>query len=182
MTIRRKTLKKYLESFLGHDDDLVEYTKEVSGAVIIKKDDKGNDLLLLIRRCPEDNWPHVWEFPRGKCENKETLKGCLKREVKEETGLDVDVIKYIDKYEYIADEGKRKSIQHNYLCKMKDSKQEVKISFEHSDFIWVSTFAQIELMVPSEMKKTIANVFNVEDRIVDYNKEPNQVIEERKYF
>ena len=180
MTVHKKILKKYIESFLNHDEDLVEFKKDVSGAIIIKKDEKGNDLLLLIKRAPEDNWPHVWEFPRGKCENKETKEICLKREVKEETGLDVDIIKFIDKYEYIADDGKRKSTQYNYLCRMKDPEQEVKLSFEHADYVWVSTFAQIELMVPVEMKKSIVKVFNIDDKIVDYDKIKTQTIKERK--
>jgi 8-oxo-dGTP pyrophosphatase MutT (NUDIX family) len=179
MLLHKKILKNYLESFIGHDEDLVEKFIDVSGAVIIKQDEKGNNLLLLIRRSPDDNWPHVWEFPRGKCKNKETLKICLKREVKEETGLDIEVIKYIDEYEYIADEGKRKSTQHNYLCKMKNPNQELKLSFEHSEFMWIHTFAQVELMVPTEMKKTIFKVFNVNDKIVDYAKVKSQEIKER---
>jgi 8-oxo-dGTP diphosphatase len=178
MIFNKAFLKVYLESFINHDEDLVEEIRNVSGAVIIKKDDKGITSLLLIKRAPDDHWPHVWEFPRGKCENKESIENCLKREVKEETGLDVKIIKFLDEYEYIADEGKRKSIQKNYLCVLKDQNQEVRLSFEHSEYKWVFTFAEVELMVPPEMKKTISNIFNVDSKIVDYDDADVQTIEE----
>jgi len=177
--LKNKILKKYLESFLNHDEDLVERYVDVSGAVIIKQDEKGNNLLLLIRRAPSDRWPHVWEFPRGKCEGKESINQCLKREVKEETNLDVEIVSYINKYEYIADEGKRKSTQYNYLCKLKNKNQEVELSHEHSEYKWITTFAEAELMVPVEMKKTIYQVFNIDKPLISYEEEETQTINER---
>ncbi len=142
----------------------------VSGAIIVRKNSQNMWELLLIRRSPKDNWPFVWEFPRGKCTIDKTLNDCLMREVREETGLDVVLKKFIDKYEYLADdkEGKRKSIQFNFLCKMKNEKQKVNLSFEHDEFKWVSSVGQVELLVPSEMKKTISKVLNVKEQIVTY--------------
>lgn len=152
----------------------------VSGAVIIKKSPSGSNLLLLIQRAKKDNWPFVWEFPRGKCDkgDESNLKSCLKREVKEETGLDVEPIKFIDKYEYIADEGKRKSIQHNYLCKLKNENQEIKLSKEHDNYKWIQSFGEVELLVPPEMKKTIAKVFNVDSSITSPEDNKVEVVEE----
>lgn len=171
-------MKLYQEFLIGQDQNV---TKEVnvSGAVILQTNDEGTKSVLLIQRAHEDNWPDVFEFPRGKCDkgDKNKLEQCLKREVKEETGLDVEILEYIDKYEYLADEGKRKSTQYNFLCKLKNPNQEIKLSKEHQDYKWVQSVGEVELLVPSEMKKTISHVLNQDQQIVNYPK-TKEVIEE----
>lgn len=171
-------MKLYQEFLLGQDSE-VEKEVNVTGAIILRTNDEGTKFVLLIQRAADDHWPLVWETPRGKCDKNDEnkLHECLKREVKEETGLDVNIVKFIDKYEYIADEGKRKSTQHNYLCTLKKPEQEVKLSKEHQDYNWVSTVGEIELLVPAEMKKTISRVLNKDEQIVNYPK-TDEVIEE----
>jgi len=163
----KNVLNVYLE-FLNDADKKVTKFVNVSGAIILKQNEEEQNSILLIRRSPTDHWKLIWEYPRGKCSSKENLEKCLKREVKEETGLDVDIIKYIDQYDYIADHGTRKSTQHNFLCKMSNPKQKVKLSFEHDQYKWVSSVGEVELLVPAEMKKTISKVLNTYDQIVNY--------------
>jgi len=170
---------KIFREFLIGEKDKVKKEINVAGAVILKLDQEGINSVLLIQRSADDHYPNIWEFPRGRCDkgDKNKLIECLKREVKEETGLDVIVLKYINRYEYISDKGKRKSIQYNYLCKMKTPNQKVKLSKEHSDYKWVQSFGEIELIVPFEMKKTIAQVLNIDNSIINYSN-TTQVIEE----
>lgn len=146
---------------------------DVAGAVILRKNKELTNEVLLIRRSPSDSWGLIWEFPRGKVEKGENIKDGLRREVKEETGLSIKILEFIDKYEYIADKGTRKSTQYNYKCSLDPEDQEVKLSFEHDDYMWVSSVGQVELMVPSEMKKTISKVLNPEEKIVNYDEENN---------
>jgi 8-oxo-dGTP pyrophosphatase MutT (NUDIX family) len=166
----------YLESIIGKDKEVIKRTK-VSGGVIIKKGSHGESLLLLIRRSKTDTWAMVWEIPRGHVEDKETLEEGLIREVKEETGLDIIPVKFIGKFKYIADNGTRETTQYNYLCILKDSNQKVKLSFEHGTYRWVQTLGEVELLVPSEMKKIISRVLNPDSQIVIYP-EKNEEIEE----
>jgi 8-oxo-dGTP pyrophosphatase MutT (NUDIX family) len=171
-------MKLYQEFLMGVDSE-VEKEVNVTGAVIIKVNDEQSKSVLLIQRSEDDNWPNVWEYPRGRCDkgDENQLKECLKREVKEETGLDIDIIEYIDKYEYLADGGSRKSTQFNFLCKMTNPNQKIKLSKEHQDYKWVQSVGEIELLVPSEMKKTISRVLNKDEQIVVYPK-TEEVIEE----
>lgn len=171
-------MKLYQEFLIGQDDNVIKEIN-VAGAVIVRTNEEGTKSVLIIQRSPTDHWALIHEFPRGKCDkgDQNKLHECLKREVKEETGLDVNIIKYIDKYEYIADKGKRKSTQYNYLCTMKDPKQEVILSKEHSDYKWVQSMGEIELLIPPEMKKTVSLVLNKDHQIVNYPK-TKKVIEE----
>ena len=50
-----------------------------------------NGKVLIAQRPPESRQALKWEFPGGKIEPHETAQGCLKRELKEEFGIDVDV-------------------------------------------------------------------------------------------
>jgi mutator protein MutT len=54
-------------------------------AAVIEKSGK----YLVSRRPREDE--NVWEFPGGTVEEGETLQDCLKREISEELGMDVEV-------------------------------------------------------------------------------------------
>jgi 8-oxo-dGTP pyrophosphatase MutT (NUDIX family) len=67
------------------DPDAPKTNSLVPAASAIVVDDAGR--ILLHRR--QDN--NMWALPGGKMELGETLAGCAVREVKEETGLDVEV-------------------------------------------------------------------------------------------
>ena len=168
------------------DTSKVKTKMNVAGGVIVKRGEKGEYSILLIRRSPTDHFPLHMEFPRGKCDKgpKEKLIPCLKREVKEETGLDVIPIKYIDKFHYTADKGTRLSTQYNFICKMKDPNQKIKLSNEHDTFNWITTMGQAELSTLPEIKKTISKAFDLlnDNGIVDYSDSPDfkedEIIEE----
>jgi mutator protein MutT len=50
-----------------------------------------NGLLLITQRRPEDHLGGLWEFPGGKCHVNESDEDCLKRELMEELGIEVEV-------------------------------------------------------------------------------------------
>jgi len=47
--------------------------------------------VLCAQRSAQMSHPLKWEFPGGKLEPGETLAACLKREIKEELGLDIAI-------------------------------------------------------------------------------------------
>lgn len=153
----KKELKQFLEVLMGYDEN-VEKEIDVAGAVIYRfNTEEKVPEILMIRRAPDDKWPNVWEFPRGKCDRgpKEKIIDCLKREVREETGLKFKVISYLNKYTYVADEGKRRSTQYNFLCKLEPEDQTIALSKEHSEFKWVSGKGQVNLLAAGEIEDTL---------------------------
>ena len=69
-----------------------------AGTIILK----GEKILLLFRSKWND-----WSFPKGHVEEGETIEDCLLREVNEETGLKVNIIKNLPDiiYEYPEGDG-----------------------------------------------------------------------------
>ena len=59
---------------------------DVAAAVI-----RRNGLILIAQRPLEGMLGGLWEFPGGKREADESLEACLKREIREELGLAIDV-------------------------------------------------------------------------------------------
>lgn len=60
---------------------------KVVGAIIIK-----NGKILCCQRGPGRALANLWEFPGGKIENTETKIEALKRELKEELKITVDIV------------------------------------------------------------------------------------------
>lgn len=161
-----KRKKKVKESMIGNK---VEQVIDVSAGVVMKYGDNNERLVLMIQRSKDDHWPLHWEFPRGKCDKPigEDTKKCIVREVKEETGLDVEPMTLLGIFEYMADGGKRKSICHNYLCKVLNPDQKVKLSKEHSDFKWVSEAGEVQLLILPDQLKVLQKVLNPERKIMN---------------
>lgn len=87
--------------------------KVVAGALILHK-----GKMLLIR---SDKWWGKWTVPGGKIEWGETIESALRREVMEEVGLDVNVMKFLGVQEAIMPREFYKPahfIMLNYLCRV----------------------------------------------------------------
>lgn len=168
------------------DLDLSKVKTKMNAAagVIFKEGDNYEQLVLLIQRAVDDHWPQFWEFPRGKCDQPvgENLVKCCKREIKEETGLDVEVRGLIDKFQYLADKGTRLTTCYNFYCTLKNPDQKVKLSKEHMRFKWAQSVGEIEMLLLPDQKKTVEKIFNKDIQIVSYPENEftkNNMIEEK---
>ncbi len=65
-------------------------------AAVIEKNGK-----VLIARRKHPFMGHNWEFPGGKLEDNESLEECLKREIREELGIDIAVGKLISSRKHV---------------------------------------------------------------------------------
>lgn len=98
-------------------------------AIIIKD----NALLFLKRK--NNPVKGEWWFPGGRIRKGETFKETLYREVKEETGLAVDIIKFVGVYNRIFPD--RHDVTIVFLCRCFDD--EVTLNNEHSEYGFFKT-------------------------------------------
>ena len=106
-------------------NQIVNHMPITSVEAIIKKD---NSLLFLKRNNPP--MKGEWWFAGGRIRKSESFHEALYREVKEETGLMVDVIRFVGVYNRIFVD--RHDITLAFLCKCYDDK--VVLNGEHSKF------------------------------------------------
>ncbi|HWQ72546.1 MAG TPA: (deoxy)nucleoside triphosphate pyrophosphohydrolase [Desulfitobacteriaceae bacterium] len=97
-------------------------------ASIISRDNK----VLIAQRPLDDRLAGKWEFPGGKIEPGETPEECLKREIREEFNVEIEVLEYFDQSIYTSDKGQIKLMA--YLCKWISGEFILKV---HSRIRWV---------------------------------------------
>jgi ADP-ribose pyrophosphatase len=102
--------------------------KEVTAAVILRDDN-----VLIAQRAPGENLAGKWEFPGGKVEQGETLQECLKREIREEFDVDIEVLDYFGESIYDYNSGTIKLIA--FRCRWIEGDFILKV---HSQIAWVS--------------------------------------------
>jgi len=100
--------------------------KVVAG--FIRKDNK----FLLVQRPFDKKNGGLWEFPGGKVEKDETLENAIKRELKEELGINVLSTEFVEKIEYDYDDF---SIE-LYLFKIKNFSGKIDLK-EAINMAWV---------------------------------------------
>ncbi len=101
------------------------------GAFIIN--DKGELLLQLRNKAPEKEY---WSIPGGRVELFETFEEAVKREVKEETGVEVEVISLLGICDHIIKNEERHWVSPSYLCKIIEGEPQILEPTKHLDMKW----------------------------------------------
>jgi len=107
--------------------------KIVMGGVILNQKNE----VLLLKRASDDFMGDLIELPSGTVDKNETLIKALEREIKEETGLDVQEInEYIGSFDYLSN-SKKKTRQLNFNVTV-NTDNDVKLNKkEHSQYYWI---------------------------------------------
>ncbi len=128
-------------------------TEKSAGAVVFYRGEPIEYLLLLST---------YWGFPKGNIEPGEDDRAAAVREVREETGLDVELVEgfeEIDDYWYHR-RGQRVHKQAIFYLAAAQSR-ESKISWEHEDMAWLPFDQALERLKFAGLRSllTKANVF-----------------------
>lgn len=108
--------------------------------------------ILLVKRHPKSRTdPEMWELPGGKVEEGEFFADALVREIKEETNLDCEVGNFAE------------AVQNDYMHKrtvqlmmyLENVEGDVKISDEHTDWMWVALDEIKSLEISTSLEKVL---------------------------
>lgn len=99
---------------------------------------RGDGKILIVKRSADDDHrPGIWETAGGGVEEGVSPQDALKREIREETGLEVEVGEPFNVFNFVKDNGDKK-IGITFLCDYLSG--EVRLSEEHSDWQWIDPF------------------------------------------
>jgi len=132
--------------------------KIVLGGVVIKD----RKVLILQRHNDEKIYPGMWELPSGKRKLLESSEDSLFREVKEEAGIDIEIVMPFSVFDYQIEKEKeiRDSTQINFIVQPKPD-TEVRLSSEHQAFAWVSKEEIDKYNLSEATKKVIKKAFDI---------------------
>jgi len=116
----------------------------------------------LQRHENEEIYPGMWELPSGKRELLEPSDASLIREIKEETGIDVEIIMPFSVFDYQIEKEReiRDSTQINFLVKP-ISGADVKLSDEHQNYAWISKEETDKYNFTEATKNVIKKTFDI---------------------
>lgn len=111
-----------------------------------------NSEILIVKRHPKSRTdPEMWELPGGKVEKGEHFADALVREIKEETNLDVNVGDFAEAIQ--NDYSHKRTVQ--LMMYLENIRGEVKISEEHTDWMWASLEKIKDLEISTSLKKCL---------------------------
>jgi len=120
-----------------------------------------NQKMLLLRRSLQDDIdPGVWEGVGGKIEFGETMQEALRREVKEEAGLSVQVGDLLYATTFFTNPT-RQIFLLTYACTADSS--EVILSGEHMDYCWAGREEVMRRLSSGILKDLLEN--NIFERL-----------------
>lgn len=134
--------KKNTDDIRYNDDSkihnsLKESVEEKQHCVLGVVFNKDKRILLLKRSKYEDQWqPNKWGLPGGKIDVGESSLNALKREIKEETSI--EIFKQLSSFSIMRDN----NIENVYICLYDGDDEDVELNFEHSGYGW---FSKVEI-------------------------------------
>lgn len=102
------------------------------GALIL--DEAGRGLFVRTHK-----WRGAWGVPGGKIERGETMQDALRRELREETGLEIQQVRYVTVYEAIDSPEFHKPahmLLHNFWCRLAGG--ELRLNEEADEARWLT--------------------------------------------
>jgi 8-oxo-dGTP diphosphatase len=100
----------------------IDYIGVGVGAAIFNDEGK---LFITLRGKEAKNERGKWEIPGGSVELNETLEAAVKRELKEEYNIEIEIIELLGVFDHIIPEDKQHWVSPTYICKLTNGTPEI---------------------------------------------------------
>lgn len=147
----------------------MEYTHFVSVAGFVTND---NDEVLLLK-SPRRGW----EYPGGMVEPGETLQDALLREVKEETGIDVEITGFIG----LCKNVEKDIVNIDFACRAVGGT--LTASEESPELMWVKKEDALSMITFPLTRKRLENMLSGSKQVncFGFTREPFEIVAEDRY-
>jgi ADP-ribose pyrophosphatase YjhB (NUDIX family) len=124
------------------------------GAIIIR-----HDKILLVKRGRQPS-KGLWSIPGGAIELGESARNALKREVKEECGIDIRVGPIFDIVDKVTRDRKGRIVYHYIIIDFiaKYVKGSLKAATDITDVSWFSPREMAKLAMPARTRQVVLKV------------------------
>lgn len=116
-----------------------EYAVPATGALILNENDE-----IFLMKSPK--WENQWLVPGGKVEEGDTMEETVRKEVKEETGLEVKDIEFLE----VKDGGNPDDFSRethfiflNFVCRAENPDVELD-QREATEYVWIDPHEALE--------------------------------------
>jgi len=114
----------------------IDYIGVGVGAIIT---DSQGRLFLARRGIKAKNERGLWEFPGGSVELGETMAAALRREMREEFGIEITVGELLDVVDHILKDESQHWVSPTYLCTITSGEPRIQEPEKCAEIGWFST-------------------------------------------
>lgn len=112
------------------------------GALI--QNDRG-EILLALRSQQAKNERGLWEIPGGAVEFGETLEQALKREIREEIGVEIELLKLLHVCDHILPTERQHWVSPTYICRITSGTPTIMEPHKCDQLAWYTPAAALKL-------------------------------------
>lgn len=113
-----------------------------------------NGCVLMTKRPAHVDLPNLWEFPGGKIHDGENAENAMKREMREELDVDVEVLRLLQTVHHQYTPDRRHELMF-YECRVKSGRLSPRVSGEMA---WVALKDLAKLEVPEGDREFIVGL------------------------